>query len=70
LIENKKIGLYPNLTSEKIMVICDQPPVVITIFDSNGNSLLSQTVSQEITKVDISIYAKDIYLATAQNGLS
>lgn len=69
LLDDNKMGIYPNPTSGEITISCRQSPAVITVFDSNENQLLVQTVTEEITHVDFSGYAKGIYLVTAQNGL-
>ena len=61
--------VYPNPTENKITIELEVAgEYALTLSDINGKVLLRQTVSDEITQLDISNYPSGVYLLTIDDG--
>jgi len=59
-----KFSIYPNPTSDKLNVSCDETVVLIQVFDINGKSLIIQ---KDSNSVDVSSLSNGIYFMKLNN---
>ncbi len=65
------LTITPNPTSNFIKIYSSQPSINVNLYDANGKKLMSQKVTDGITTMDLSRFAKGVYTIVAErNGVT
>ena len=64
----KEITLYPNPANNTLTLdFIQQQNTTLSIYDIQGKQLLHQNISEELSQLDISAFAKGIYIIKVQS---
>ena len=68
--DDKQLSVYPNPTSGSLNILAGQPIDTIALYDVMGKKVVSQTVRNESTQMDVSPFATGIYILEIQTESS